>query len=541
MAARPASIIALPPARWGLALLAVAFLVPGLFGHDPWKTDDAIGIGIVHSIFDRGAWLTLELAGEHYYEDGPLYYWFAAILAKGASFFMPVHDGARLATLISMATALYFTRLAARELYGKRAGDLSLLALLGSLGLLVHGHEVTAETAMLGALAVAYYGIAIAWKKPIKAGICFGLGTGCAFLAKGLIAFIPPLLAAIILMPVAYVKGTRSFNYAVLLGVLILFPVAFIWPAAIAIVDPVYFAGWVAWQWNHIVGAPSLSVSIDYLKILAWAAWPAWPLALWATWEFRGNLANPRFATPLVASLVSVAMVITNQSSRELDALALLVPLAIPAGSAAMSLRRGAANALAWFSLMTFSLIAIAIWLFWIASQTGFPPRMAASVTRLEPGFLATFNAFAVSCAALFSIAWIWFVRRAELSTLRALPFWAGGVILTWGLTMTLWIDWIDYGKTYRPVVESIAAYVRAEEGCLASRGLGEAQRAVFHYHGGILTRRAEIDRGATCPYLLVQTTSIDSEEYPDIEWLRVYEGARPRDKERYWLFRRLD
>ena len=75
----------------------------------------------------------------------------------------------------------------------------------------------------------------------------------------------------------------------------------------------------------------------------------------------------------------------------------------------------------------------------------------------------------------------------------------------------------------------------------MASRGLGETQRAVFHYHGGILTRRAEIDRGATCPYLLVQTTTVDSEEYPDIEWFRIYEGGRPRDRERYWLFKRLD
>ncbi len=539
--AQPTSIIALPPSGWRLGLLVLAFLVPGIIGHDPWKTDDAIGIGIVHSMVDRGAWLTLELAGEPYYDDGPLYYWVASILAQAARFMLPLHDGARLATLLLVLIAFFFTRLAARELYGKRAGDLSLLALLGSLGLIVHAHEVTAETAMLGALATAYYGIAIAWKKPVKAGIYFGVGTGCAFLAKGLIAFIPPLLAALILLPVALANGTRSFIYAVLLGLLILIPVAFAWPAALAIVDPGYFAGWINWQWENVVGAPRLSVSLEYLKILAWAAWPAWPLALWGAWEFRSNLANPRFATPLVAALVSAAILVTNQSSRDLDALAILVPLAIPAGSAAMTLRRGAANALAWFSLMTFSLIAAALWLFWIAAQTGFPARMAATVTRLEPGFIATFSFIAVICAAAYSIVWIWIIRRAELTTLRALPYWAVGVTLIWGLTMTLWIGWIDYGKTYRPIVESISAFIREDEGCVASRGLGEVQRAVFHYHGGILTRRREIERGATCPYLLVQTTEVEREEYPDVEWFRVYEGSRPRDKERYWLFKRLD
>ncbi len=537
----PASSLVMPPSGWRLVLLVFAFLVPGLIGHDPWKTDDAIGIGIVHSMLDRGAWLTIELAGEPYFEDGPLFYWMAAIFSKAASLMLPVHDGTRFAALLSVLIAFFFTRLAARELYGKRAGDLSMLALLGSLGLIVHAHQTTAETAMLGALATAYYGIAIAWKKPVKAGIFFGVGTGCAFLAKGLAAFIPPLLAALILLPIALIKGTRSFVYAVLLGLLILIPVAFVWPAVLAIAEPDYFAGWIGAQWNQIVGPPRLSVSIDYLKVLAWAAWPVWPLALWASWEFRSNLANPRFATPLVAALVSVGLLITNQSSRELDALALLVPLAIPAGSVALTLRRGAANALTWFSLMTFSLIALTAWLFWIASQTGFPARMAATVTRLEPGFVATLSLVAVACAIAYSAAWIWMIRHAESTTLRAVPFWAGGVTLSWGLAMTLWLNWIDYGKTYRPVVESVAALIKAEEGCVASRGLGEVQRAVFHYHGGILTRRAEIDRGATCPYLLVQTTSVEREEYPHIEWHRIYEGSRPRDKERYWLFKRLD
>jgi 4-amino-4-deoxy-L-arabinose transferase-like glycosyltransferase len=534
-------VIAMPPTGWALGLIVIAFLVPGLIGHDPWKSDDAIGIGLVHAMLDTGNWLTLQLAGEPYFEDGPLFYWLAAALAKATSWFLSLHNSARIATLLSFAVAFYFTRLAARELYGKRAGDLSVLALLGCLGLLVHAHAAIAEAAMLAALAVSYYGIAIAWKKPVKAGVCFGLGAGCAFLAKGLIAFVPPVMAALILLPIAMAKGVRSYVHAVALGILILIPAAFSWPAVIAIVDPEYFAGWIAWQWNQVAGIPRISVSLDYLKILAWAAWPAWPLALWAAWEFRNNLTNPRFATPLVAALVSVAMLVTNQSSRDLDALALLVPLAIPAGSVAANLRRGAAGALTWFSLMTFSLVALAIWLFWFASLTGVPARMATSATRLEPGFIATFNWIPVTIAVIYSCGWIWFIRRAEFSILRALPIWAAGVTLIWGLAMTLWISWIDYGKSYRRVVETIASHVRVEEGCIRSRGLGEAQRAVFHYHGGIVTRRAEIDRGATCPYLLVQTTSVNTEEYPDIEWLRVYDGGRPRDKERYWLFRRLN
>jgi len=36
------------------ALLLLAYLLPGLVGHDPWKTEDATGIGIVHQMLEHG-------------------------------------------------------------------------------------------------------------------------------------------------------------------------------------------------------------------------------------------------------------------------------------------------------------------------------------------------------------------------------------------------------------------------------------------------------------------------------------------------------
>src|SRR6266550_1146540 len=42
--------LTLPPAPAWLAGLALAFVLPGLAGHDPWKSLDAIGIGIVYDM-----------------------------------------------------------------------------------------------------------------------------------------------------------------------------------------------------------------------------------------------------------------------------------------------------------------------------------------------------------------------------------------------------------------------------------------------------------------------------------------------------------
>lgn len=516
-------------------------MVPGLIGHDPWKTDDAIGFGVVFSLLDRGAWLTLQLAGEPYLEDGPLYYWLAAGLARLASFALPLHDGARLASLIAVAVAFYFTRLAARELYGKRSGDLSALAFIGCVGLLVHAHEVLAETAMLALLALAYYGISIAWKKPLKAGVCFGLGAGGAFLAKGVVAWIAPVLAVLLLLPIAIQENARNYVKSAALGLVVMIAIMLPWPLALAHVAPDYLRQWWDWQLGQLTGMPRLDTSLENLKTLAWAAWPAWPLTLWAAWAFRATLRNPGFAVPLVAALVVFVLLLLHRAPRELDALALLVPLSIPAGAVAMGLRRGAANALSWFSLMTFGLIAATLWIMWFAMQTGFPAKLAANVAKLEPGFEPTLSWIAIAVAALYTCAWIVFVVRSEVSTLRSVPFWTSGLTLTWGLTMTLWIAWIDYGKTYRYVAEGIAAQAQVMSSCVASRGLGEVQRAAFHYHGGLLTERLENGAGATCKLLLLQTDVNASEALPEVHWYRVWEGARPRDRERYVLFHRID
>jgi 4-amino-4-deoxy-L-arabinose transferase-like glycosyltransferase len=529
--------IRLPPRGRVLALLVAAFLLPGLIGHDPWKTEDAIGWGVTYSMLQTGNWVSPQLAGEHFFGPGPLYFWVAALCSKLFAFALPAHDGARIASLLGALLALYFTRLAARELYGKPAGDLSLLALMGCLGFLIHARETAPETAALAAVAASYYGIAIAWKKPVKGGLFFGGGLAGAFLATGYPALLPPLVAALLLIPFAIADRARPYLRAVALGIAVLIPLAAGWLIALAIVDRPYFDQWLTVQWTNAINRPRLAVSMDYVKTLAWAAWPAWPLTLWAAWAYRRNLRNPGFAVPFVAALVALVLLIFTSDAREMDALVLLVPLAIPAGTVAMQLRRGAANALAWFSLMTAGLLAAALWVMWFANLTGFPARIATNVGKLEPGFSATLSPLMLIIALAFTSGWVWFIARTPMSSLRALPYWAASLTLIWGLTMTLWLGWIDYGKTYRPVAHAARAALPADAGCITSRNFGPVQRAAFHYHANILTLRAEQGAGGHCRYMFVQARADDADP---LGWERLWEGSRPRDRERYRLYRRI-
>ena len=545
VAARPVPVpwyarrIPLPLTSWPLAALVAAFLLPGLVGHDPWKTEDAVSFGVVHQMLASGDWLRPMLAGEPFYEDGPLYFWVAAAAVNALGGVLPPHDAARFASPLFVLAALWFVRLAARELYGKREGDLSTLALMGAVGLVWHAHEVAPETAMLAGLAAAYYGVAISHRKPLKGALAFGVGAGVAFLAKGLAALVQPLAAALLVLPMSAPFRQRSFALAVGLGLAILAPFVLAWPAVLALRAPDYFAGWLSWQLGNIANLPGPASIADLAKTFAWVLFPVWPLTLWATWEYRRHLREPGFAMPFVASLVSLVLLLLVRDPRDMDVLALAVPLSIPAGVAAIATRRGAANALAWFAVMTFSLAGSFLWLMWLATLAGTPEAIARTATRLLPGFTLEFGWLPVAFAVLLTAAWWVLVLRAERSTLRSLTFWTAGITVIWGLAATLWLGWIDYGKSYGGVAASLRGALPANVRCVESRGLGETQRAAFHYHAGLVTRREEVHGRTGCPYLLVQQNTRGPVFEPEPGWVRVWEGSRPRDRERYRLYRR--
>jgi 4-amino-4-deoxy-L-arabinose transferase-like glycosyltransferase len=263
-------------------------------------------------------------------------------------------------------------------------------------------------------------------------------------------------------------------------------------------------------------------------------------MTAWATWEYRRSLREPGFAVPFVASIVSFLLLLLLREPRDMDVLALLVPLSIPAGAAAMALRRGAANALASFAVVTFTIVASYMWLMWLATLSGFPQGLARTATRLEPGFVFQVQWLSLAFAVLVTAAWWVLILRTERSTLRSVTYWAAGMTLIWGLVSTLWLPWIDYGKSYRSVAESLRKALPARTRCVESRGLGEAQRAVLHYHAGLVTRRAEMHGRTDCPYLLVQSSTRVRSAEPEAGWVRVWEGRRqPRDRERLRLYRR--
>ena len=76
---------------------------------------------------------------------------------------------------------------------------------------------------------------------------------------------------------------------------------------------------------------------------------------------------------------------------------------------------------------------------------------------------------------------------------------------------------------------------------CLASRNLGEPQRALFRYFANIDTVREEVKPVHDCTLLLVQYGRLAAEpEAPD-GWQPIWSGARKGDDtERFVLYKRI-
>lgn len=530
---------AYPPRGLVLALLCALYLLPGLIGHDPWKGDDATHFGVVYSFLSGSDWLLPRLAGEPWLENPPFYYWFAALLAKTAGLVLPLHDAARLASGFFGALMLGFLAGAAHRLGDREAAGAAALVAIGCLGLLVHVHDIQPATAFLAAAAATYYGLALLPQQPLRGGAIAGAAIGIGFASGGMPALLK-LLPLLVLLPlVSKPLRTPQAIRGVLLALAVAAPLALAWPLLLAWREPAALGLWWANEMADLRLVADWPAALwKYLQLLGWFAWPALPLSLWTLWRERRHLNEPRILIPLTSFVLLLALQSAFYEPRSLNALPLLPPLVLLAVPATTSLRRGAANAFDWFGMMTFTLVAALIWLGWLAMVYGVPQQIARNFAKIEPGFAAQFSLPALIAALALCLAWLWLIFGSPRSPRRCTVNWAAGMTLTWGLLMALWLPWIDYGRSYRAVGASLKAAIPAQAGCIAGRGLGESQRASFHYFAGVKTQRHGTKAAAPCRLLLTQGTTRAENLPRGAGWRKIWEGHRRGDRvERFRLY----
>ena len=563
----PASAtLALP--RWGLISLCLLYILPGLIRRDPWKNDDAAGFGIMWTMANGGLrdWLSPHIVGLPMPEEGPLAFWIGALFIKLFGELLGDALAARISTiaffLIGAFSVWYATYLLGRRIeaqplrlafggqpepsdYGRTLADGALLIYLGCLGLLLHSHQTSAEALQISLVCVVLYAAVRLFESlSIRVAAMLGITFGLLTLARG---WPVPLALWISLLMLAALRERRI----VLPLLLVSLPLALMIAGAWLLADRMApLAGrstvdaWLTWN-NSQFGLPSWE-SLKYLiRYSIWFTWPAWPFAGWALYAWRHEFRAPHIVLPFTVLVTLIALALLNQSPEEAVLLPLLPPLAILAAFGLPTMKRGAINAVDWFSVMTLSTCAAFIWVGWIAKQTGWPAQLAKNAFKLAPGFKPEFNLMALLIAAFATIGWMvlvyWRISRRPSVLWRAVVLSSGGVILCWLLLMTLWLPWINYGKSYAGVAQQIAQKLPNGKYCVDTN-IGPAQRASFAYFGNV--EFAKFGEGA-CEYLLLQ----DSLSRRDSAFLIrqfdgrgkfLWEGRRPSDRdERFRLYRR--
>jgi len=521
--------LALPPSPAVLLLLALAFVLPGLAGHDLWKSFDAVTLEIAHQMQVTGDWVVPRVAGVPVLDDPPLYHWIALACGKALGWAIPFHSAARLASGLCVGAALWL-------LY-RTAGAVAPLLLIGAVGFMLHAHEAVPELAGLAAACAAFAVLPRAHDRPWLHGAGLGAALGLEFLALG--PLLTGALAAAVLVAHLACPRWRTWRALPFLAaaLVVAVPLGASWPWALAQRSPALLHEW--WRLEVELHGDPLGNLRYFLATGGWFAWPAWPLAAWALWTRRRDWREPRLFVPAATVVLVLATLAVFGPQQDVGIIDALAPLALLGVEGVQLLRRGAAAALDWFAVMCFTFFALVVWVGYGAMTLGVPARIAQAFARPAPGFEARFAPEQFVLALALLVGWLYVAFFTPPSAARGATRWAAGLTLLWASVAALWMPWVDHQKSYRAVALQLRSILPPDAGCIASYNVGLPQRAALSYHGD-LRFEPEASAGAGgCRLLLVQGRPGDERDGPNAAWAKLADLGRPGDKhERLRLYR---
>ena len=500
-----------PIPRLALLLFCAAYVLPGLFGRDPWKSADITAFGYMVNIAQgRTPWLAPTVGGLPA-DAALLPYWLGASFIKLLGPWVDPTVAARIPFALLLIVVLVLSWYAAYHLarteaaqplpfafggeasttdYARAIADGALLALIASLGLLQLGHETTPELAQLASVALFVYALAAS---PFRG--------------------LQPKLAVLVALPALAASGAPSIALALgAVGAVICQRSSYEtarhfvrWIVAAVALALIVGTALGAWRWRVGTGDITPARTWDMLRLLAWFTWPAWPLAVWTAWRWRGQLSDRHIAIPLgCAGVALVACVAMGGSDRAL--MLALPPLAVLAAFALPTLQRSTAAAIDWFSVFFFSGGALVFWVVYMSIHTGVPRQPALNIARLAPGYVPSFSLFALALAVVGTLAWLWLVKwrtgRSRHPLWKSLVLPASGVALCWLLLMTLLLPPLDHARSYRSLVQRIAQQV-PRGACVAAPDVPRAQVVAMEYLGGFKVDAVTPTNATRCDYLV--------------------------------------
>lgn len=524
-------------------IIFTCWLLPGLVGHEPWKPDEAYTFGLIRHIAQTGDWVVPTLAGEPFMEKPPLYFIVASFFLRLFSPLLGEPDAARLTTGLFILITCYAIALTSRELFGRGAGRWAVLILFACVGFPVRAHQMITDTALLAGGAIGIYGFVLGIRRHMLGGTILGVGAAIMFLSKGLLG--PGILGLTALALPLLNAECRSRRYAIFcaIAVLVFCPLVAPWLYALWMRSEKLFSTWLlvnnVGRFDGTAKLGPKAKHFFYFKLLPWYAFPALPMASW--WLWRTWKTGIRAPAKVLVTFFSAGFVTLSVASdaRELYAMPLLLPLAILAVGACQQKSTWTEKLRPW-ALGLFCLLPVVMWGAGIILMTGWPaPLWNKWVLHGAPGFTPQLSPVMLIVALLATLMLSGLVLLNRTCRQCPLAVFTSCITLCWVLAMTLGMPYLDYTKRYSDVFIPLRTWLPKDE-CVASKHLGEPQRALLEYYDGLITLREGKHRGAyRCHWLLVQHDKKHPEEY--VDGTLVWQGERPADNEENYQFYRLN
>jgi hypothetical protein len=174
--------------------------------------------------------------------------------------------------------------------------------------------------------------------------------------------------------------------------------------------------------------------------------------------------------------------------------------------------------------------------------QTGMPAKAATYIERLSPGYVNQFSPFTLALAVLGTLAWFWLVKwrvgRSRHPLWKSLVLPASGVALCLLLVMTLLLSPLDNARSYRSLVQQIAARIPAGS-CVLAPKAQRVQVAALEYLGGYDVDALASPTSTRCDFL-IQFEGRTPSNVPGPGWrLLARERRSPKEGEVAVIYRR--
>ncbi|WP_237386472.1 hypothetical protein [Xenorhabdus sp. Sc-CR9] len=534
------------------------YLLPGIYGHNPWKQDENYSFGIIQTMYETGNWLVTINAGQPFMEKPPLYYWTATTFIHLLSPWLPMHDAARTASLLfSIINFSFFIFLARRVFDVKNFTDSRIwiaFALYASApGLVRHSHDMFTDISLVAGTVIGLYGLLGLIKKEKIVYSCLWLiiGTVTTLLSKGI--FIPGLLWICLILAPVFLKFCRTKQYwlnAISSGIIALVLIL-PWPVMLFLEYPDLFK---VWFWDNNIGR-FLGFSVEDLgargnlttipEAVLFFALPSGILALIFILKNPINaLLDEHYFLCTAFSVLGVVLLQISASGRALYLLPFIAPMAILATEIFIKLPERIYKYFSVFSTTLWSFLIVFLWCCYFLSLSGDDKHGLEPLGRWLPmSYQMHFSGLIFGIAFLITIVWIAKNKLlAQLPALRAAQNWVLGIAVVWGLVFTLFVGWIDYSKSYKQVfldLKQQLAGVYQDSQCMASYNIGESEAPMLYYYAHILLHKQKtFETPEQCGWLMVLSEEID----PAPEGMELFwHGHRPdEDRENLVVYRKV-